>query len=107
MVFWEDFKALKEAIIKCFLPVKPKKIYLFGSFARGEADVYSDIDLIIVYETKKRFLKRLEELYLLWDLPKAVDILAYTPEEFERLKKEGGFVAQAIKEGKLIYEANI
>jgi len=45
-----------EQIIQTFRSVNSPKILLFGSFARGEADQHSDIDIIIVYPIKKRFL---------------------------------------------------
>jgi uncharacterized protein len=64
-----------------------------------------DVDLIIVYETSKRFLDRLKELYERWDLPKAVDILAYTPSEFERMMRENAFVQDAVARGVVIYDA--
>jgi predicted nucleotidyltransferase len=95
---------LDARIVKTFRPVNPKKIILFGSVARKEADPFSDIDVIVVYPTPKRFLDRLEELYKNWSIPRAVDILAYTPEEYEVLIKENDFVREAVEKGRLIYE---
>ena len=95
---------IENEIAGIFAPVSPKKIIMFGSRAKESADEYSDVDLIVVYETDKRFLDRLEELYLIWELPVAVDILAYTPEEFERMKEESSFVADAVAGGKVLYE---
>ncbi len=80
-------------------------LILFGSRARGDSDEASDVDLILVYDTSKRFLDRLEELYRLWDLPIAVDILAYTPAEFEDMRLNSGFVADAVEHGRVIFEA--
>jgi len=40
-------------------------------------------------ETNKPFLKRLEEIYSIPEISVDVDIICYTPEEFERLKKKG------------------
>ena len=34
-------------------------IILFGSYARGDTDEYSDLDLILVKETSKQFVERL------------------------------------------------
>ncbi len=40
--------------IKTFFADKPvKKIYMFGSYARGEADENSDIDLLIDWDYSK------------------------------------------------------
>jgi predicted nucleotidyltransferase len=96
---------MEKEIPRIFAPVNPTRIILFGSAARGTMDEASDVDLIVVYRTEKRFLDRLGELYALWDLPKAVDILAYTPEEFARLLEESAFVADAVAQGRVIYEA--
>ncbi len=43
-------------------------------------------------------------MYLAWDIAKSVDILPYTPEEFERMKEESHFVKQACRGGVTIYE---
>ena len=77
---------------------------MFGSVACKEADPYSDIDIIIVYQTQKRFLDRLEELYRHWNIDRAGDILGYTPEEYEVLLKESDFVREAVEKGRVIYE---
>lgn len=97
-------KDLEADIIQTFISVNPKKIILFGSVARAEADSLSDIDIIVVYPTKKRFMDRLEELYQHWNIRRAVYILAYTPEEYEILLKESDFLREAVEKGRLIYE---
>jgi len=77
-------------------------VLLFGSLARGDARDHSDIDLIVVKETKERFLDRLDEFYD--DAREAMDILVYTPQEFEEMKKRP-FVRRALQEGKILHEA--
>ena len=96
---------LKKAIVSSYKKLDPVKIILFGSWCRDEEDKYSDADIIVIYETKKRFLDRLKELYLMWDIPVAFDILAYTPVEFEKmLKEKNTFVERINREGEVIYE---
>ena len=96
---------LKKAIVSSYKKLDPVKIILFGSWCRDEEDKYSDADIIVIYETKKRFLDRLKELYLMWDIPVAFDILAYTPVEFEKmLKEKNTFIERINKEGEVIYE---
>jgi predicted nucleotidyltransferase len=97
---------IKNKIPNLFRPFNPKKIILFGSCSwKGEAwDEFSDIDLIIIYETPKSFLDRLKELYLAWDIPRPVDILAYTPDEFKTMVQENAFVQDAVNKGEVLYE---
>ncbi len=97
---------LKKAIVSSYKKLNPVKIILFGSWCRDQEDKYSDADIIVIYETKKRFLDRLKELYLMWDIPVAFDILAYTPVEFEKmLKEENPFIKRINREGEVIYES--
>ncbi len=96
---------IKDRILSVFNVFSPRKIILFGSACRVPDREAGDLDLIIDYDTPKRFLDRLKELYEHWDLPKAVDILAYTPEEFDRLMLENHFVIDAVQQGVLLYDA--
>ncbi len=82
-----------------------KKIILFGSLATGDIGRASDIDLIIVKDTTEKFIDRLDEVYSLVEPKLSADMLVYTPEEFERLKKERSFVKRAVEEGIVLYEA--
>ena len=95
---------LKNRIIESFKDLDPIKIIVFGSHAKNLQDSQSDLDVIVVYQTDKKFLDRLEELYLKWNIPKAVDILAYTPEEFERMLSENTFIQHSVSEGITVYE---
>lgn len=83
-------KALKNELLRIVEELKKagvKKIILFGSLAKDDIGPASDIDLLVVQETRKRFIKRLEELYNLIDPKYALDLLVYTPSEFEEMKK--------------------
>ena len=77
----------------------------FGSYARGVADAWSDLDLVVVIETG---LPRPERGRLLGDLydalPVSLDLLVFTPSEFERGVQAGVDVFAAIvAEGKTIF----
>ena len=82
-----------------------RSILLFGSLARGDINRTSDIDMIIVKDTKKRFLDRLDEIYSTLIPNVALDVLVYTPEEFEAMKNKSAHVTNAVKEGKILYES--
>ena len=83
----------------------PDRIIIFGSHARGEADEHSDLDIVIIKETKERFLDRLKAVYELVQPTFALDVLVYTPGEFAELRKQGNpFIEMVLKEGVVIYE---
>jgi predicted nucleotidyltransferase len=80
----------------------PERIILFGSLARGEPA--ADIDVVLIKDTTERFLDRLKAVYERWNLPVAVDILVYTPTEWERMiEEERGFILRILREGREIY----
>jgi predicted nucleotidyltransferase len=85
----------------------PLKIILFGSMAGGEIHEWSDIDLVIVKETPKRFLARLKEVALLCRAPVGVDYLVYTPREFEQRASDASnpfFQREILEKGQVLYE---
>jgi len=90
--------------------VGPRRIYLFGSHARGSQTSDSDIDLLIVEDEgfgpeRKRWseLKRIRRALRPFRIPK--DILVYSQEEFAAWEKSlNHIVARAAREGKLVYE---
>jgi len=63
---------------------KAKKVYLYGSFARGDFNEASDIDLIIVGEFKGRMPERIRQVLDMTSLP--IEPLVYTEAEFEQMK---------------------
>lgn len=75
-----------------------KKIYLYGSLARGEVHEGSDIDLIIVGDFKERFFERIGKILDFTDLP--IKPLVYTPEEFEAMRVSGNpFIEEVLRVG--------
>ena len=80
---------------------KPKIVLLFGSFARGEAVDTSDVDVIVVSERFQGVPFPLRAYHVLQELDvrHAIEFFCYTPEEFDRKKKEIGIVQTAISEG--------
>ena len=86
---------------------KPKRIIVFGSFARGDTHELSDLDLIVIKETDERFFDRIGRVRDACSrLPVDVEPLVYTPEEIANLTARGSdFLRTALAEGKVVYEA--
>ena len=100
-----ELGAIKEAVTEVAKANGASMAVLFGSYARGTATKRSDVDVIFVEETDARFLDRLGKyMNPLYDrLRTGVEVLVYTPAEFERMK-ERSFVRRALREGVLVYE---
>lgn len=81
------------------------KMILYGSYARGKASSYSDIDLIIVSPDLARFrpLER-QELLAQWtmSIDAPLEVIGYTPKEFKGSRSTifGQIICQT---GKLLY----
>lgn len=82
-----------------------RKAVLFGSAARGTDTGKSDLDLMIIHETTKRFFDRFDEFDEIYDVVKgrAVDLLIYTPEELKAIA-DRPFIKRILEEGRTIYE---
>jgi predicted nucleotidyltransferase len=99
-------KSKVRRFINFLLPYQPEQVYLFGSWARGEEDELSDMDILVIKRTSVPFLARLKEVSRFFPAKTGgMDVLVYTPEEFARMKKEGNAFAEMIaEEALLIYD---
>ena len=94
-----------DRVVDSLIAYGPEKIILFGSAARGDADEFSDIDLIIVKKTETRFIQRQVDATNLVPRDISVDIFVYTPEEFQTMIDEDNpFIERALAEGIVLYE---
>jgi len=102
-------------VVERLKPYKPEKIILYGSRARGDFREDSDIDLLIVKKTKKRYFDRIGDIQKLLykkeyylnpqEFIEALDPIVYTPKEIQQRQDIGDFfVRRILKEGKTIYE---
>lgn len=78
-----------------------EKAILFGSRARGDHLEESDLDLILVSKDFEGifFTDRISKVYRFWDGDLSLEVLCYTPEEFEKKKGMIGLVQDAVREG--------
>jgi predicted nucleotidyltransferase len=101
-----DNNTISNIVFRIASNILPDKIFLFGSYATGQATEDSDIDLLVVKDTSEPRHKRSIEIQRLLKGSKLpVDILVYTNDEFDREKTiKYSFVNSAIKGAKLLYE---
>ena len=93
---WPDLKTVDRAVrswADAIARLRPEvlRIGYFGSYARGDWGVGSDLDLIVIVdESELPFVRR----GIGWDtgsLPVPTDLLIYTAEEWEALRGGGRF----------------
>ncbi len=80
---------------------KPVKVILFGSRAGEDWLIESDYDFIVVSDKFQNMdiFERMKSVFVKCGVRFAADILYYTPEEFEKKRKEIGIVREAVKRG--------
>ncbi len=87
--------------------IHPQQIVLFGSYARGDANANSDLDLLIVHDSShsnRQIRRQIDRLFLRRRF--GLDLLVRTPAEIRRnLADNNPFYTQHIfGEGKILYE---
>jgi len=86
--------------------VNPEKIILFGSYAYGKPTKNSDLDILVIMNSKLPRYKRSVPIYKALAgilIPK--DIIAYTPQEVEEWDEvPQAFITTAVSRGKVVYE---
>jgi predicted nucleotidyltransferase len=87
--------------------VRPERIIVFGSYAKGVATARSDLDLLVVADTDLPMARRAEAVepitsrYLT-----PVDVHIYTDEEVREYGTEpGSFLASVLATGIVLYES--
>ena len=100
-----EVERLRIMLQPVFSKATVKKAVLFGSAARGSQTQRSDLDIMIVKETEKRFFDRFDEFDDIFTLMpgKAIDLLIYTPQELDNIGHRP-FIKKILREGKVIYE---
>jgi len=100
---------LPEAIERLVAGFDPLRIIVFGSYARGDAQPESDLDLLVVVahlgdkrETAVGMIKALRGLRA------AIDVVPTDPDEIARRGETPGDVLRsALREGKAVYERDV
>lgn len=94
--------AIVERIVR---ELKPLRIILFGSYARGQAERGSDVDLLVVLDyvdDRREVQGAIESALEGLDAPK--DVIVVTPDEIARRGRVIGTVLEpALREGRVLY----
>lgn len=96
---------LSDWVPRIVAEMRPERVILFGSAARGEAGEASDIDLTVIAETELSFFDRIGRVLRLYRGDREINVLVYTPDEWQRMLAEGRrFIKRIADEGRVLYE---
>lgn len=82
------------------------KIIVFGSFARDQVDVYSDLDLFVLMPSTRTGKEWLDIIYNTIERRVESDIIVYNDREFGDRLPVSAFLQNVVK-GKVVYEKAI
>jgi predicted nucleotidyltransferase len=103
----QNKKLLDEVTRRIVASVKPQRVLLFGSAARGRMTKNSDFDVLVVMREPVHRRQTAQKIYRnLHGTGIAVDIIVATEEDLEKYGRSTGTILKsALQEGRVLYEA--
>jgi len=103
MVMSDEMLRIRDAIVGS---VPTERIYLFGSYAHGTQNDYSDYDIyVVIQDGSMRPIEAVQSIYrsMRGTKRKPMDVLAGTMETFERRSKQLTLERTIAEEGVVLY----
>jgi hypothetical protein len=101
----EIFRKIDRYIDEVVKKLNPRLVIMFGSFATGDINEGSDVDILVVADFKEAFLDRIKTLMDINTFKIPVEPVGYTPKEFEEMKKRKNlFITEVLEKGKVMYK---
>jgi len=106
----DSYPPIIQQIVDIIVPlVEPDKIILFGSYARGDYNERSDVDLLVLKRGLENEGETVDNIYYSFYDNKIridVDVIAMNHERYLKVKDDLGYIYGTIqKEGKTVYES--
>lgn len=101
-------KTLLEITDRLISAYGPKRMYLFGSRARGSSRPNSDYDImLIVADDAPGWCRKPDKAYqVLWGVRASVNVVVWTFSAFEEhLQISNSLPAEVVREGKILHAA--
>ncbi len=84
-----------------------ERVILFGSYARGDANPDSDVDLLAITSFEGRSVDKSVEIRMKLRPGFPMDLLVRTPEKVrERIEMGDTFLQEILERGKVLYQAD-
>ncbi|MDR0823057.1 MAG: nucleotidyltransferase domain-containing protein [Endomicrobium sp.] len=104
----ENSPIINQVVSFIISKISPNKIILFGSYARGDNNKNSDIDILIVMkdlDNERKITRLLNKSLLTEDIFIPIDFLAVDYDKYNKLKHRNGYIYKTIEqEGRILYE---
>ena len=97
---------ISEIVKKIASGYNPEKIILFGSYATGNPNEDSDLDLFVIKDTDlPRPQRTVQVRKMLYGSMIPIDLIVYTPKEIDESRENRfSFVYKVLNTGKTLYE---
>jgi predicted nucleotidyltransferase len=97
---------IEEVTRRIIATVQPQRILLFGSAARDQMNMDSDLDFLVIVRGPAHRRALVQEIYRnLHGILTPVDVVVVTEQDVRRHGKAiGSILRPALREGKVIYE---
>jgi predicted nucleotidyltransferase len=103
-----DEQTLQQAVERIVAVAQPTRVILFGSYGRGDADISSDVDLMVIkpqVDNEYQEIVRLRQA--VGNLGVGVDVLVYSEAKIEERKDWcTSPIYWALREGRTLYDAS-
>jgi predicted nucleotidyltransferase len=103
----EHQDAVRNLVDQIVQAVRPIRVILFGSAARGESTINSDIDVLVVVDDDRHRRRTAQHLYRsVRGIGVPFDIIVAHPGDLERHKDNIGLIYRSVmREGREVYAA--
>ena len=101
------YKKIKNFVNRIGKKFHPKKIILFGSYAYGNPDLDSDVDLLVILPGKGRLVEEYSAIAREIE-PRSfpIDLIVRSSREIQnRLALGDSFIEEILTRGKVLYES--
>ena len=96
-------RALDDLVNQLATMPEVERVILFGSYAAGRRDLFTDLDLLVVMRSPLDFVSRTADLYRRLRADVDMDLLIYTPEEIAQAGTHP-FLRRILTEGRILHE---
>jgi len=99
------FRKIEDYVNEVVKNLNPRLVILFGSFATGDINEGSDVDILVVADFEKKFIDRVKKLMDINTFRIPIEPIGYTPKEFDEMgKRRNPFIMKVMEKGKVMYK---